>query len=121
MNSPAVWCKTASQYGHVAPVQQVWLWGCEAGDGKEAIKLLSEETHFDLLFTDIILPGGINGIEIADEALRLQPDIKILYATGYAESAIGETILSSVHNNLLNKPYSRVTLLNTVKTILNSD
>ena len=57
-------------------------------NGEEAIEHLKTGQPFDLLFTDIVLPGGMNGVEIAEEAKRRQPNIKVLYATGYAESAV---------------------------------
>jgi PAS domain S-box-containing protein len=90
----------------------------EAANGEEAIKLLSDGNDFDLLFTDVVLPGGINGVEIAAKAIKLQPKIKVLYATGYAENAV-------IHNgkldpgvNLLHKPYSRARLLEKLRGIL---
>ena len=89
-----------------------------AVDGKEAIKHLNDGQHFDLLFTDVVLPGGIDGIEIAEQAKQLQPDIKVLFTSGYAENSI-------VHNGELdpsvtfvNKPYRRAELLEKVRHIL---
>ena len=58
--------------------------GAENGD--EAICHLKDNGTFDLLFTDIILPGKMTGLDIAEEAHRLQPNIKVVYTTGYAES-----------------------------------
>jgi len=60
----------------------------EAGDGKEAVKHLKDGQLFDLLFTDVVLPGGINGVEIAEEAKHIQPGIKVLFTTGYAKNAV---------------------------------
>jgi PAS domain S-box-containing protein len=89
----------------------------EAKDGREAIQHLQTE-KFDLLFTDVVLPGGMNGRQIADQARKLQPDIKILFATGYAENAI-------VHNGqldkgviMVNKPYLRQELLSKIRFVL---
>ncbi len=89
-----------------------------AVDGKEAIKHLKDERHIDLLFTDVVLPGGIDGIEIAEQAKQLQPNIKVLFTSGYAENSI-------VHNGELdpsvtfvNKPYRRAELLEKVRHIL---
>lgn len=92
-----------------------------AVDGKEAIKHLNDDQHFDLLFTDVILPAGMNGVEIAEQAKQLHPDIKVLYTTGYTENSV-------VHNGkldpgvtLVNKPYRRAELLEKVRTILDID
>ncbi len=93
----------------------------EAGDGKEAINRLKDGQPFDLLFTDVVLQGGMNGVEIAKEAKRIQPNIKVLYTTGYAENAV-------VHNGqldpgvtLVNKPFNRVELLEKVRAMLGSE
>ena len=93
----------------------------EAGNGEEAIDHLKGGQTFDLLFTDVVLPGGMNGVEIAKKAKRLQPNIKVLYTTGYAENAV-------VHNGqldpgvtLVNKPYQRAELLEKVRAMLDSE
>jgi len=56
--------------------------------GKEAIKHLNDGQHFDLLFTDVVLPGSMNGVQIAEQAKQLHPNIEVLYTTGYAENAV---------------------------------
>ena len=93
----------------------------EAGNGEEAIDHLKSGQAFSLLFTDVVLPGGMNGVEIAKEAKRLQPSIKVLYTTGYAENAV-------VHNGqlepgvtLVNKPFRREELLKKVRAMLDSE
>ena len=93
----------------------------EAGSGEEAIDQLKTGQAFDLLFTDVVLPGGMNGVEIAAEAKRLHPDIKVLYTTGYAQNAV-------IHNGqldpgvtLVNKPFLRAELLEKVRTMLDSE
>jgi DNA-binding NtrC family response regulator len=50
----------------------------EAGNGKEAVELLRSEQLFDILFTDVMLPGGMTGVEVAENAAKYQPDIKVL-------------------------------------------
>jgi len=93
----------------------------EAGDGEEAIKLLKEHQPFDLLFTDVVLPGGMNGVEIAEETKRLQPSIKVLYTTGYAEDAFVSAGKQVSDDKLLSKPYRRAELLEKVQTALESE
>lgn len=90
----------------------------EAGDGKEAIQCLREGLPFDLLFTDVILPGGMNGTEIADEAERIQPGIKVLFTSGYAETALGHHTRWNQDATLINKPYLKSVLLESVRAVL---
>jgi len=65
-----------------------------AASGMEAIATLEDNPGVALLFTDVVLPGGMNGRQIADEALRRRPDLKVLFTTGYTRNAI-------VHNGML--------------------
>ena len=60
----------------------------EAADGAAALKLLESEGRIDLLVTDVGLPGGLNGRQIADAGRRTRPDLKVLFITGYAENAV---------------------------------
>ena len=92
----------------------------EARSGKQAIEHLKDGQSFDLLFTDIVMPGGMNGVEVADEAKRIQPGIKVLYTSGYAEYAIVHNGILDSGVILLNKPYSREELLDKVRAILDS-
>jgi len=93
----------------------------QAADGREALRYLQVGPAFDLLFTDVVLPGGMNGKQIADEAKRIQPNIRVLFSTGYSENAI-------IHNGqlekgvtLVNKPYQRDELLEKVRAVLDAD
>jgi DNA-binding LytR/AlgR family response regulator len=68
--------------------------------------MLKHGEAFDLLFTDIIMPGGMNGQELGEAALQLAPQIKILYTSGYPAAAfehLGLKEQSSI--NFLSKPY----------------
>jgi len=90
----------------------------EASNGEEAINHLENGPAFDLLFTDIVLPGGMNGVDIATRAKQIQPGIKILFTTGYAESAIVERGHLDPSEVLVNKPYRRAELLEKVRSII---
>jgi len=68
-----------------------------------ALQILMEQVKFDLLFTDIVMPGVIDGFELADRAKRLQPDLKILYATGFAH--VPRRPAGTLHGKLIQKPY----------------
>jgi len=90
----------------------------EAGSGDEAINILEGGASFDLLFTDVVLPGGMNGADVAKEATRLQPDIKVIYTTGYAENAVVHNGKLDAGVTLVNKPYHRDELLQTIRETL---
>ena len=60
----------------------------EAADGAAGLKILRSDTRIDLLITDVGLPGGMNGRQMADAARVSRPDLKVLFITGYAENAV---------------------------------
>jgi CheY-like chemotaxis protein len=60
----------------------------EAEDGSSGLKILRSNTRIDLLVTDVGLPGGMNGRQLADAARSLRSDLKVLFITGYAENAV---------------------------------
>ena len=90
----------------------------EAGDGEEAISILNNESSFDLLFTDVVLPNGKTGVDVAKEAKRLQPGIQVLFTTGYTEAFSEKNEWMQSGEGLLNKPYRKQDLLERVHTIL---
>lgn len=74
-------------------------------NAEEADAIIDSEEVLDLLFTDIVLPGGRNGRQIAEDAVRKRPGLKVLFASGYTQGAFSDS--ASLHNDilLLNKPY----------------
>ena len=84
-----------------------------------ALQILMEQVRFDLLFTDIVMPGVIDGFELADRAKRLQPDQKIHYATGYAH--VSRRSIDTLHGKLIQKPYRPDELATEVRRALESD
>jgi signal transduction histidine kinase/ActR/RegA family two-component response regulator len=60
----------------------------EAGDGTAGLRILQSNTPVDLLISDVGLPGGMNGRQLADAARTARPELKVLFITGYAENAI---------------------------------
>ena len=60
----------------------------EAGDSAAGLKILQLDVRIDLLVTDVGLPGGMNGRQMADAARVSRPDLKVLFVTGYEENAI---------------------------------
>ncbi|HXE13728.1 MAG TPA: PAS domain-containing protein [Bryobacteraceae bacterium] len=89
-----------------------------ANDGVEALDILRKAEHFDMLFTDVVMPRGINGWELADEAAKLRPNLPVLFASGYAESAVAQRGRLDPGFNLLRKPYRRHEIAAKIRAIL---
>ncbi|MEE7503246.1 hybrid sensor histidine kinase/response regulator [Methylobacterium sp. C33D] len=89
-----------------------------ASNAREALEILDSSEKVDLLFTDLIMPGGMNGVLLAREARRRQPKLKVLLATGYAEASLERTDIGGSEFDLLNKPYRRTELVRRVRAIL---
>ncbi|WP_441235851.1 CHASE3 domain-containing protein [Bradyrhizobium sp. 930_D9_N1_4] len=90
-----------------------------AADSRAALQLIGAGQAFDLLFTDVVIPGGMSGRELADEVAKLRPGLKVLYTSGYTDNAI-------VHHGklddgvlLLTKPYRRNRLAEMIRKALN--
>jgi PAS domain S-box-containing protein len=79
----------------------------QAGDGASAIEILKHHAEIDLLFTDIVMPGEMNGVELVQKARVLRPNLKIIYSSGFPAEALAERSMSLVDGPLLHKPYQR--------------
>jgi PAS domain S-box-containing protein len=91
----------------------------EAHDGPSALRLLErQEGRVDLLFTDVVLPGGMTGAVLAQQARELRPDLKVLFTTGYARNAIVHHGRLDPGVELITKPFSYSDLANRVRDLL---
>ena len=90
----------------------------EAADGPSALRLLEREDRVDLLFTDVVLPGGMTGAQVAARASARRPAIKILFTTGYARNAIIHQGRLDKGVELITKPFSFADLAARVRDIL---
>jgi len=90
----------------------------EAGNGREALERLAEDDTIDLLFTDVVMPGGISGPELARQARGLRPGLKVLFTSGYAETAMDGGLLAGLSGNLLSKPYRKEELARKLREVL---
>ncbi|HEY0909319.1 MAG TPA: ATP-binding protein, partial [Bradyrhizobium sp.] len=92
----------------------------EAANAAEALQMIGNGTMIDLLFTDVIMPGSMNGRQLVDEALKQRPSLKTLFTSGYTENAI-------VHHGrldsgvlLLVKPYRKLELARMIRMALDN-
>ncbi len=88
----------------------------EAPDAMEAFRLIADHGGIDLLFTDLGLPGGVNGRTLADAARNVDPAIRVLFSTGYAPSDAHSNSATS----LLAKPFTPAQLAQKVKDVLSA-
>jgi PAS domain S-box-containing protein len=93
----------------------------EAADGQEALRLLAESKgSVDLMFTDVVLPGGMTGAIVAQRAKELQPGLKILFTTGYARNAIVHHGRLDPGVELLSKPFAFSDLAARIRDLLDA-
>ena len=90
----------------------------EAEDGPSGLRILQSDARIDLLVTDVGLPGGMNGRQVADAARVSRPDLKILFVTGYAENAaVGNGHLDP-GMEVITKPFAMTVLGNKVREMI---
>jgi len=90
----------------------------EARNAAIALDILTRERAIDLLFTDVVIPGGMNGRQLAEEAVRRKEGLKVLFTTGYTRNAIVHHGRLDPGVNLLGKPYSPNELANKIRSVL---
>ncbi|MBS1160883.1 MAG: hybrid sensor histidine kinase/response regulator [Proteobacteria bacterium] len=90
----------------------------EAADGTAGLAMLQREAAIDLLFTDVVLPGGITGPELASAARRQRRAIKVLYTSGYTGNAIQHLDALATDFHLISKPYRIAELAHMVRRTL---
>jgi len=89
-------------------------------DGPSALKLVEEGVAFDLLLTDVMLPGGLSGVQIAQKVKQMRPGMPVLYVSGYAKDMIDAAGRTTADIHFLQKPFLRGELGRKVKTALES-
>ncbi|MDA9531716.1 CHASE3 domain-containing protein [Bradyrhizobium sp. CCBAU 25338] len=89
-----------------------------APDSKAALELIGAGQKFDLLFTDVVIPGGMSGRELAEEVARRRPGVKVLYTSGYTDNAIIHQGKLDDGVMLLTKPYRRNQLAEMIRKAL---
>ncbi|MBS2038886.1 response regulator [bacterium] len=91
----------------------------EAKDGHEALELLRDPgLRIDLLFTDLMMPGGLGGRELAVQARALRPELPVLYSSGYSPDLANPQFELEEGRNFLQKPYPFPKLLSSIRAVL---
>ena len=90
----------------------------QAENGEQAFEILASKPHLDLMVTDFRLPGGISGVQIAEPAVKLRPDLKVVFISGYPQE-IRETDSPITRKApILAKPFDLDELQSILKTLL---
>ena len=92
----------------------------EAVDGAAGLKILRSDVRIDLLVTDVGLPGGMNGRQVADAARVARPELKVLFITGYAENAVLRHGHLEPGMHVLIKPFAMEVLANRIKELISA-
>jgi CheY-like chemotaxis protein len=90
----------------------------EAPDGPTALEILRRGDHVDLVFTDLIMPGGLSGREVAIRARDMAPGVKVLLTSGYAEELVHGDDLQRERLKVLRKPYRQGELAAALRDVL---
>jgi len=91
-----------------------------APGGTEALAIMARMADIDVLFTDVVMPGGMSGGELAEQARMLRPDLKILFASGYFEGALVREGNIAASTHFLVKPYRKKELALKMDEVLNA-
>ena len=90
----------------------------EAANGAEGLRILQSEVRIDLLVTDVGLPGGMNGRQVADAGRALRPGLKVLFITGYAENAVVGNGHLEPGMRILTKPFAMDQLADRIRDLI---
>ena len=93
----------------------------EASDGPAALEILKRGDAVDLVFTDLIMPGGLSGREVAIRARELKPGVKVLLTSGYAEELVHGDDLQREQLKVLRKPYQQADLVAALRDVLGNE
>jgi len=93
---------------------RVWV----ASSGLQALERLEDNPDIKLLFSDVLMPGGMNGYELAEAAVELRPDLKMLLTSGYTGNIVTHNHQYNLNMNMLKKPYTLSNLALRIRTLL---
>ncbi len=104
-------CETLAELGYTV---------IAAENAASGLRLLDSNPHIRVLFTDVGLPGGMNGRQLSDEARKRRPDLKVLFTTGYARNAIVHDGRLDPGVDLITKPFTQAALAEKLRDIIDA-
>jgi CheY-like chemotaxis protein len=104
----------------ITQIESLGYKALEASRASEALEIIDGSNHIDLLFTDVIMPGLMNGRQLVDAALAQRPGLKTLFTSGYTENAIVHHGRLDTDVLLLAKPYRKSDLARMIRLALES-
>ncbi|WP_077048177.1 response regulator [Pseudomonas sp. KK4] len=90
----------------------------QAENGEQAFEILATKPHLDMLITDYRLPGGISGVQIAEPAVKLRPDLKVIFISGYAREIRETGSPITLKAPILEKPFDLDVLQDIMQDLL---
>ncbi len=93
----------------------------QAENAAQALEILATDEEIDLLFSDVVMPGGMNGYELAQRATEQRPGLKVLLTSGFTSTTMAHNGLSRFAAHLLNKPYRKDNLAQRIRLVLNEE
>lgn len=110
----------AVRFTVVAMLEDLGYRVLQAANGAAALALLEEHPETNLMFTDVVMPGGMTGVELAHRAQQGNPDLKVLFTSGYPDRAFARNGHSSKQIDLLSKPYTQKDLAQKIRQVLDT-
>jgi CheY-like chemotaxis protein len=105
----------------VDALEELGYTAIEAGDGPSGMKTIQSDARIDLLITDVGLPNGMNGRQVADAARQLRPGLKVLFITGYAENAVLNHGHLEHGMQVVTKPFDMAELTRRIRNIISGE
>jgi len=102
----------------VAYLEEMGFRVLAATNGEQALRTVAKNPDIDLLLTDIVMPGGMNGVELAKAVRQEHPDIKVLYTSGFPEGILADKSGAKLDAPLVSKPYTREGLAKALSALL---
>jgi len=111
---------SARPIGEVAAamIEEMGFEAITATNGHEGLEAIQSQHDIDLVLSDVIMAGGMNGPELAAKAIKVRPDLKILFMSGYAPGSVRQMQDLPDTIDLVNKPFTRNDLTEKVKKAL---
>jgi PAS domain S-box-containing protein len=91
-----------------------------ARDGASALAVVEQHNDIDLIVTDILMPGGMNGVELTEKIRESLEQVKVIYCSGFPANALAERNMSLIDGPLLLKPYQRAEFTTAVRAVMDA-